>query len=72
MPREENALDTEVVPGGGKVRKIHPPFFFLAVGMPFEDEAIDVVAFSQIAFKVLAFVFIGDLTFDLKKGREKR
>ncbi len=41
MTRNKNALNTEIDPCGGQVRKINTPFFFVFVGMRFEDKPVN-------------------------------
>ena len=72
MTGNKNALNAQINPVGGEVRKIDPPFFFALVGMRLEDKPVDAIPFSQKSFMILPIMLICDFGVQAKEwgGRE--
>ena len=52
----KNLVAGELNPGSGKIVKIDPPFFFLAVRMVFVYKAILAFNLAEITLPILTFV----------------
>ena len=68
VARLENARDTEVGPGSGKVREILPPFFALGIWVASVDEAIHPPILAKVVLVIDAILLVGDLLVDLQEG----
>ena len=66
VARLENARDTEVGPGSGKVREILPPFFAFGIRVVFVDEAMHPPILAEVALVIDAILLVGDLLVDLE------
>ena len=61
MTGNKNALNTQIDPVGGEVRKIDPPFFFALVGMRLEDKSEDTILLPEKSLMILPIMFVCDL-----------
>ena len=61
MTENKNALNTQIDPVGGEVRKIDPPFFFALVGMRLEDKSVDTIPLLEKSLMILPIMFVCDL-----------
>ena len=68
VDRLENARDTEVRPGSGKVREILPPFFAFGIRVAFVDKTIHPPILGKVALVIDAILLVGDLLVDLQEG----
>ena len=66
----KNPVAGELNPSSGKIVKIDPPFFFLAVRMAFVDEVVAAFNLAKISLPILTFVLVGDLFIQLKERWE--
>ena len=66
----KNPVAGELNPSSGKIVKIDPPFFFLAVRMVFVYKVILAFNLAKITLPILTFVLVGNLLIQLKEGRE--
>jgi hypothetical protein len=72
MSRKENAFNTHVNPGDGKVRKWNAPVFFLLVDMQLEDKLVNPTTFPYTTFEIFAFMFISNFQIQTEKQKQER
>ena len=61
MTGDKNALNAQIDPVGGEVRKIDPPFFFALVVMRLEDKPEDTIPLPEKSLMILPIMFVCDL-----------
>ena len=61
MTGNKNALNAQINPVGGEVRKIDPPFFFALVGMRLEDKPVDAIPLPKKSLMILPIMLGCDL-----------
>ena len=67
----EDTGEAQIMPGAGEIMERDPPFFMFGVGMTLVDEAVYAFSLTEIAFVILAVMFIGYFLFQLEEtGQE--
>ena len=61
MTGNKNAFNAQIVPVGGEIRIIDPPFFFALVGMRLEDKPVDTIPLPEESRMILTIMFVCDL-----------
>ena len=72
MTGNKNALNAQLNPVSGEVRRIDPLFFFALVGMRLEDKPVDAIPLPEKSLMILPIMLVCDLGVQPKERGEKR